>query len=750
MKTRLYLLVGGMSLAALGTGLGQTDITIINQPQNQTNVSGTTATFTVEATGTAPLTYQWQHAFDLNTFVDRPEGTNATLVIPSVQSYDAGNYRVIITNVSGSVTSAVARLYAVSPPSIRTQPTNWPVVSLGMSVTNRVVASSSVTMTYQWRLNGEPLANQTKTVITLTNVQVRDAGNYDVVVANMFGSVTSRVTTLTVDTTFTKFTRGAIVEDSEPSGIPAWGDFDNDGLLDLFVPNNSGNYQNALYLNFGNDEFVRVTNALTMSTGRTWGAMSADVDNDGDLDVFINRPFSDVGYPNNPAYNTMFENQGCGVFTRLTNAVTRAAGFWTDAAFVDHDRDGWLDLFLTTQRMATSQSFDDYFFRNLTDGTFAPWTTNEVGVVLKPQSATAGPGWCDIDGDGDLDLYVSKVGARTNFLYRNDNGVLLPVKAGSLPAARSTWAAIWGDFNNDGLFDLFTGGENGTNMLHLNRGNWVFEDATVASGLVKAGTLYTVSAGDFDNDGDLDLYVPFYDATDVLYVNRGDGTFDPANLGGLLSDGAQNTGMWVDYDNDGFLDLFQACGDLTPMRNLLYRNSLPQYGNTNHWLKLILQGRASNASAIGARVLVNATITGKPGWQIRQVTTGCLTPFPADGMRSHFGLGDATNATTVRIEWPSGIVQELQHVAANQILTVVEHQEYAGPPPAFAGATAAAHGLELAIVEPAAGAVYVLEGSTDLANWSKLLARTSTGGTFTYADTQATHYTQRFYRVVVP
>ena len=231
MKTRLYLLVAGMLVATLGTGLCQPCITITSQPQPQANCIGTTATFSVVATGVEPLKYQWQQAYDLNTYVDRPEGTNATLIITNAQNLDAGNYRVIITNVECSVTSAVARLTIGLLPIITYQPTNFAVVSLGASVTNRVYANSTATMTYQWRFNGTDLPGQTKNTIILTNLQMTNQGNYDVVVANLCGSVTSSAVPLEVDTTFTKITFGPLVTNIEGSVSGSWADYDGDSFI---------------------------------------------------------------------------------------------------------------------------------------------------------------------------------------------------------------------------------------------------------------------------------------------------------------------------------------------------------------------------------------------------------------------------------------------------------------------------------------------------------------------------------------
>jgi hypothetical protein len=118
---------------------------------------------------------------------------------------------------------------------------------------------------------------------------------------------------------------------------------------------------------------------------------------------------------------------------------------------------------------------------------------------------------------------------------------------------------------------------------------------------------------------------------------------------------------------------------------------------------------------------------------------------------AHFGLGDATKAQTVRIEWPSGIVQELRDVASKQILTVVEHQDYGGAPPSFTQVAPVENGaVRLTIAEPSSPARYVLEASVNLVNWTKLAARTSGGTIFQFTDTQAPKNGARFYRLVVP
>jgi hypothetical protein len=179
------------------------------------------------------------------------------------------------------------------------------------------------------------------------------------------------------------------------------------------------------------------------------------------------------------------------------------------------------------------------------------------------------------------------------------------------------------------------------------------------------------------------------------------------------------------------------------MPHYFYRNN----GNANDWIAFKLVGTVSNRSGIGAKIRVQATIGGRTIWQMRELCRGNLAQ---DDLRVHFGLGEAANARVVRIEWPSGIVQELTDVPARQFLTITEHQEYGDPPPRFNSVTPSPAGCQIVIGEPAANARYMLEASPDLVTWTKLLARTSAGGAHEFLDVQAANHARRFYRLVVP
>ena len=167
-------------MAGTGIGLGQPVIT--QQPQSCTNLAGTTATFTIEATGTLPLAYQWQWG-GFPEFYDRTDGTNATLVMSNVVSYQAVAYRVIVTNVEGAVTSGVAQLTIVLPPVITLQPKDQ-IVPEGTNAGFGVSVSGTTPFSYQWRWEGADLPDATNATLTFSRAGLTNAGAYTVLVTN--------------------------------------------------------------------------------------------------------------------------------------------------------------------------------------------------------------------------------------------------------------------------------------------------------------------------------------------------------------------------------------------------------------------------------------------------------------------------------------------------------------------------------------------------------------------------------------
>ncbi len=191
--------------------------------------------------------------------------------------------------------------------------------------------------------------------------------------------------------------------------------------------------------------------------------------------------------------------------------------------------------------------------------------------------------------------------------------------------------------------------------------------------IVTDGDGHNSSWGDYDNDGDLDLFAGVPQGVQRLYRNNGDGSFTRLTDGTVVADSGASGGLWGDYDNDGDLDLFVAVA--YGGNNHLYRNE----GNENHWLHLKLIGAApdrtqtavgSNMSAIGARVTVMATIDGRAVQQVQEVS-GQTGMYNQNSLDVEFGLGDATVVDALTVRWPSGVVQTLTDVAADQFMTLM-------------------------------------------------------------------------------
>jgi hypothetical protein len=378
-------------------------------------------------------------------------------------------------------------------------------------------------------------------------------------------------------------------------------------------------------------------------------------------------------------------------------------------------------------------------YQNNGTGALLGVTNNSLFQVRDYGTAAA---WCDYDGDGDLDLFVpnyrATVNPAGNVLYRNDGkGIFTDVSRESgLGERLDSRGCAWADFDNDGYIDVFVAngdlygnslGPNQASCLYRNNRNGTFAKILEVALVTDRGISMGGAWGDYDNDGFLDLFVVDASGNNRLYHNEGDGAFARVTSGSLVNDGGQSQACaWGDYDNDGFLDLFVANQSNEP--NFLYRNT----GNSNAWIKVRCVGTVSNRSAIGAKVRLKATIRGKPVEQLRELTGG--DGRSGQTLIAHFGLGDATIIDTLRIEWPSGIVQELHDVAPKQLLTVQE--------PARLQASEAG----VLRIQSWKGMAFDLQVSTDLAQWFPLTTVTNLTGTLEFTDPTAANQLQRFYR----
>ncbi|MCC6413285.1 MAG: CRTAC1 family protein [Saprospiraceae bacterium] len=448
-------------------------------------------------------------------------------------------------------------------------------------------------------------------------------------------------------------------------------DVNGDGLDDIFISNGLGGGQNnELYLNLGGLQFEAVQNApIVLDNSPSDGATFADTDNDGDPDAFV------VTWYGEP--NFFYRNDGISEFTHLPDAVTGTTGTYSEtAAFADYNNDGLVDVYITN----SDGDLRNMLYKNTGNNGFEKISATWLNEA-KPTRAAV---WSDFDNDCDQDLYTTNEGSNWNSFYRNDGGGMFVKIIGDPSVAETigSMTASWGDVNNDGLQDLFVGNagyfQEKNNRLFINNGNGGFTAASTGPINTDGGCTYGSAFADYDNDGDLDLFVAngFCTGTIVnfLYRNNGAGIFerDTTALPSFQTPCSFGT-AWGDLNNDGFVDLVvSTCknNNNAPQTNhLVFTNQ----GNGNNWLKINLEGTSSNRSAIGAQVRVTAIINGQTVTQLREISaqTGYCGQ---NSLTAHFGLADADSIESMAVNWPSGLEQLWGNIAANQTISLVEGQ----------------------------------------------------------------------------
>ena len=446
-----------------------------------------------------------------------------------------------------------------------------------------------------------------------------------------------------------------LAPDGLGDGQAAWGDYDNDGWTDIIAGHH-------LYHNDAG------TLRLVFQTYQgLWG----DYDNDNYLD-FISWGNTDHQRP-----HRLTHNLGGGEFEIVTLPAMPCdislAGSWAD-----HDLDGHLDFYMGGYEIWPGAVFPDAVLVNNAATSF---TMTEKGA-RRARGVTA----CDFDEDGDLDVYASNYRQQPNLLWLNDGkGGLTEVAAERGVAGRGTPVApavaahghtigsAWGDLDNDGHIDLFVGNFNHHDgnrwsddaKFMRNRGpdgGWTFELKDELDGADWQESYASPALGDYDNDGDLDLYFTTVYGTGSfgirnfprLYRNDGNWHFtDVTAAEGLGGIGPTYQAAWADYDDDGDLDL--ASG------GRVYVNG----GGANHWLKLRLQGDGAkiNRAAIGAQVRLKL---GDGTVLTRQVEAG-TGEGNQNGPALHFGLGSRTDPVSLEILWPNGETQTVDNVSLDRV-----------------------------------------------------------------------------------
>ena len=478
--------------------------------------------------------------------------------------------------------------------------------------------------------------------------------------------------------TFTRVTNaGPISTDAFLSTGAAWNDFNNDGWLDMFA---LGEGENHFYINNGDSTFTELlTGDFLIPRGVGNGALWADFDNDGYQDVFIPN-FVTVGGGTTLAPNVLFRNSGPPDFVFEEVSLGSELNASPSASWVDYDQDGDLDLFSAGASVFGGGDTSDLFYRQDTDSTFT-FRPNLAIIEERPGVGTHDT-WVDYDGDGDQDLYIVNWSS-PNKLYKSmlvetgnpDHFELVGSSGLTNDAGILDIGSSWADYDNDGDMDVFLPVLNSSDRLYQNNGDGTFTQITSTPATSRRSVLGVW--GDVDNDGDLDLYTG--SQTPRFYFNDGQGGFVDAgstDVGDLLVAAPSiQSGNWGDYNNDGNLDLYLLTYAIpsnrngVPQPNYLLRND---GGTGNHWITVRCVGVLSNRSGVGAKVSVKSTIDGTDFWQTRIISGGTSSFVFHGDSRAHFGLGDATQADSIRILWPSGIEQVVTNQTGDQIVTITE------------------------------------------------------------------------------
>jgi hypothetical protein len=456
------------------------------------------------------------------------------------------------------------------------------------------------------------------------------------------------------DGTFEDVTEAAGVKgDSYDLGVAA-ADYDEDGFTDLFV---AGLRRNNLFRNRGDGTFEDVADEVGLNKpdpeyGTLWAVAAAfvDYDNDGDLDLFVSnycvwdpeteplcgpKGLNDYCHPNNyrGLPNSLYRNDGDGTFTDVSveSGIRKVIGKGMGLGIADYDGDGWTDIFVA------NDTEPNYLFHNLGDGTFeeigfmAGVAYPEAGRPLSGMGADAR----DVDDDGRPDIFHTALSSETMPVFHNKGDLFfmeITARAGvsSLTLSRSGWSNGIVDFNNDGRKDLF------------------------------------VCGGDvMDPEGEFRERVP---QTNLVMANLGELKFADATAGAgpefSVKKAVHRGGAFGDLDNDGRIDAVVT--DLHgPIE--VWRNVSP---TPNHWLHIRTVGTRSNRDGVGAKIKVTT-----PTKTLYNHVNTAVGYGGSSDPRVHFGLGEEEVVTKLEITWPSGTVQTLENVPADQILVVTESEE---------------------------------------------------------------------------
>jgi hypothetical protein len=466
-------------------------------------------------------------------------------------------------------------------------------------------------------------------------------------------------------------------------------DFDNDGLLDVFVSCFDATLPAAYFQNLGDGTFVDRSKESGLS-GQVGGLVcyQTDYNNDGRMDVFIPRG---AWYPH-PVRPSLLRNDGVKGFVDVTKETGLLAPVNSNgAAWADYDNDGWLDLFVCCEQQLNC------LYHNRGDGTFEEVSEKAGLRESKQKLFCKGVAWVDFDNDDDPDIFINNLGGPAELHRNNGNGTFTNVTSQMGIAGPYRGFSCWAwDYDNDGWLDIFATcydrklGDvvNGllglphsrySNSLYRNREGKAFEDVTREAGLDMVFATMGSNYADFDNDGFLDMYLSTGDPSlstlvpNRMFKNVGGQRF--AEITGSSGTGHLQKGHAVacgDWDRDGDVDLFVELGGVIngdKYHNVLFQNP----GQGHHWLTVKLVGKKTNRAAIGARIKL-VTAGKDPLAVYRHVSSG--SSFGANALEQTIGLGKADGVAVLEVHWPtSKTTQVFRDIAADQGIEITEFEE---------------------------------------------------------------------------
>ena len=478
------------------------------------------------------------------------------------------------------------------------------------------------------------------------------------------------------------------MSESFGGGVGA-GDYDNDGDVDLYLVAGDTT-PNQLFENLGNNQFVEVAAAAGLGiTHKSSGPTFADIDGDGDLDVFL-------GGVEGAGVRIFRNDDGLFVDATAQSGVSISAVNSVSAAFGDYDLDGDLDMFVSHWGNE-QQSDTQHLWKNNGDGSFES-ASIESGIAdsILVQFAMGGipggefvdytftPNFADIDDDGYPDLLVTGDFATSQIFINDRDGTFSLVTDTDVVKDENGMGAAVADYDNDGDLDWFvtaifqvndaTGALVSIgNRLYRNDGAGQFSDVTISAAVDRGGWGWGGCFADFDNDGHLDIFhVNGWEQEGTgendfrvdparLFMSNGDGTFvERAGELGLRDSGQGRGIVCFDSDRDGDIDVFIANNDDNSL--VAFRN---EGGNRSNYLTIRLNGLPPNTQGIGARVYV--TSDGQTQMRELQAGSNYASQNPAE---AHFGLADGSQADEVVVNWPDGATSRLELVGINRLLEI--------------------------------------------------------------------------------